>query len=59
MADFFENAVLGFCWWDLVALIILIAIAVGFFLQMKRLNRKKQDLEDQVSQKYSEKVEIR
>ena len=56
MADFFENAVLGFCWWDLVALIILIAIAVGFFLQMKRLNRKKQDLEDQVSQKYSEKV---
>ena len=58
MTYILEHTTFGFCWWDLVALIILIALIVVFIVQMHSLNKKKKELEDQVSEKEANQVEI-
>jgi membrane protein implicated in regulation of membrane protease activity len=57
MAYILEHTVFGFCWWDLVALIILIVIAVIFIMKYLQMKKLQKDLEDQVSEIYSEGVE--
>ena len=37
--DFFENIVWGFCRWDLVAIIFLIAVTAWFFIRRHQRNK--------------------
>ena len=46
--DFFEHAVLGFCWWDIPGLIALIAITVAFFVEGHKLKEERKDLESRL-----------
>ena len=48
MMDFFEHAVLGFCWWDIPGLIALIAITVAFFVKRHKLKEERKDLESRL-----------
>lgn len=45
MAEFFENAVLGFCWWDISGLLALIAVTAWFLVKRHKLNEEKKELE--------------
>ena len=44
MSYIFEHTRLGFCWWDLLALVILVIVVVAFA----------DELEDQLSELYAE-----
>lgn len=48
---FFENVALGFCWWDLPALILLIAVTALFFVRRHKLGKEIKELQDQLSEK--------
>ena len=54
MSYIFEHSVLGFCWWDLPALIILIAVIVGFAVKHHNMKKEEKDLEDQLSEFYAD-----
>ena len=43
--EFFENATVGCCWWDIPALILLIAITVLFLVRRHKLNEEKKKLQ--------------
>lgn len=58
MSYILEHTRLGFCWWDLIALIILIAVAVIFIYKFLSMKKTQKDLEDQISEIYSEDVEV-
>lgn len=45
-----ENLALGFCWWDLPALILLIAVTALFFVRRHKLNDEKKELQNQLSE---------
>ena len=45
---------LGFCWWDLLALIILIFVIVVFAVRRSNLRDEQKELEDQLSDLYAE-----
>lgn len=49
--DFFEHITLGVCWWDLPALILLIAVTVLFLVRRHKLNGDKKNLQNQLSEK--------
>ena len=53
-----EHTRLGFCWWDLIALIILIVVAVIFVYKFMNMKKTQKDLEDQISEIYSEDVDV-
>lgn len=42
---------LGFCIWDLVALILLLVVVIGFIVRTKKLNRLERDLQEQLTEK--------
>ena len=44
---------LGFCWWDLPALIVLIVVIVGFAVKHHNMKKEENDLEDQLSELYT------
>jgi hypothetical protein len=44
---FFEDLTLGFCWWDLPALILLVAVTALFFIRHHKLNKEKKELQNQ------------
>jgi hypothetical protein len=48
---FFEYATLGFCWWDIPALILFIAAAALFFVRRHKLGKEIKELQDQLSEK--------
>lgn len=48
--EIFENLTLGFCWWDLPALILLIAVTALFFVRRHKLNNEKKELQNQLSE---------
>lgn len=54
MTQIFQHSVLGFCWWDLPALIILIAVVVGFAVKHHNMKKEEKDLEDQLSDLYAD-----
>lgn len=54
MSYIFEHSVLGFCWWDIPAAMILIAVIVVFVWKHRDMKRQEKDLEDQISQLYAD-----
>ena len=50
MSYILEHTRLGFCWWDLIALIILIVVAVIFVYKFMSMKKTQKDLEDQISE---------
>ena len=54
MSYIFEHTRLGFCWWDLLALIILIVVIVVFAVRRSNLRDEQKELEDQLSDLYAE-----
>ena len=57
MSFILEHTKLGFCWWDLVALIVLIIIAAIFIIKFTKMKKVQHDLEDQISEIYSDESE--
>lgn len=49
-----QHTMMGFCWWDIPALIILIAVIVVFVIRHRKLKRREEELEDAISEKYSD-----
>ena len=58
MSYILEHTRLGFCWWDLIALIILIVVAVIFVYKFMNMKKTQKNLEDQISEIYSEDVDV-
>ena len=54
MSYIFEHTRLGFCWWDLLALIILVIVVVAFAVKRSKLKDERDELEDQLSELYAE-----
>lgn len=42
---------LGFCIWDLGALILLLAVVAGFVVRTMKLSRLEKDLQEQLTEK--------
>ena len=53
MSYIFEHTRLGFCWWDLLALIILLAVIIVWIVKRHDLKREQNDYEDQLSDLYA------
>ena len=54
MSYIFEHTRLGFCWWDLLALVILVIVVVAFAVKHSKLKDEQDELEDQLSELYAE-----
>ena len=54
MSYIFQHTVLGFCWWDLPALIVLVVVAAYFIIRHHNLKKEEKDLEDQLSGVYAD-----
>lgn len=54
MSYIFEHTRLGFCWWDLLALVILVIVVVAFAVKRSKLKDEQDELEDQLSELYAE-----
>lgn len=54
MSYLFEHTVLGFCWWDIPALIVLIVVIVVFAVKHHDMKKEEKDLEDQISELYAD-----
>ena len=54
MSYIFEHTRLGFCWWDLLALVILVIVFVAFAVKRSKLKDEQDELEDQLSELYAE-----
>lgn len=54
MSYIFEHTRLGFCWWDLLALVILVIVVVAFAVKRSKLKDEQDELEDQLSGLYAE-----
>ena len=54
MTYILEHTVFGFCWWDLLALIVLIVVIVGFAWKHHDMKKQEKDLEDQISELYAD-----
>lgn len=54
MSYIFQHTVLGFCWWDLPAFIVLVVVAAYFIIKHHNLKQEEKDLEDQLSGGYAD-----
>lgn len=45
-----HQTVIGFCWWDLPAAIILIAVILILIIRDRKLKKVMNDLEDQIEE---------
>ena len=54
MSYIFEHTRLGFCWWDLLAVVILVIVVVAFAVKRSKLKDEQGELEDQLSELYAE-----
>ena len=54
MSYIFEHTRLGFCWWDLLALVILVIVVDAFAVKRSKLKDEQDELEDQLSELYAE-----
>ncbi len=45
---------LGFCWWDVIALIVLIIVIVNFVNKNREMKNEKKELEDKISELYAD-----
>lgn len=53
MSYIFAHTTLGFCWWDIPALIILIVVIAAFAVKHHNMKKEENDLEDQLSELYA------
>lgn len=53
MAYLLEHTKLGFCWWDLLALLILLAVVIVYLVRRHNLKKEQKDLEDQLADLYA------
>lgn len=53
MSYIFEHTTLGFCWWDLPALIVLLAVIIVFIVKRHDMKKEEKDLEDRLSELYA------
>lgn len=42
---------LGFCIWDLIALILLLVVVIGFIVRTMKLSRLEKELQEQLTEK--------
>ena len=54
MSYLLEHTKFGFCWLDLLALIVLIVVVVFFIRKNTKLKDEQKDLEDQLSELYEQ-----
>ena len=54
MSYILEHTTLGFCSWDLPALIILIVVIAAFAWKHHDMRKQEKDLEDQISELYAD-----
>ena len=54
MSYIFEHTSLGFCWWDIPALIILVVVIVVFVWKHHDMKKQEKDLEDQIAELYTD-----
>lgn len=54
MSYIFAHTTLGFCWWDIPALIVLIVVIVAFAVKHHNMKKEEKDLEDQLSELYAD-----
>lgn len=54
MAFIIEHTKLGFCWWDIPALIILIAVIVIVSMKRRSMKKEEEELEEQLSKLYAD-----
>lgn len=53
MSYILEHTILGFCWWDLPAAIILIVVIAVVAWKHHDMKQQERDLEDQISELYA------
>lgn len=53
MAYVIEHSTLGFCWWDIPALIVLIVVIAVFVWKRHDMKKQEKDLEDKISELYA------
>lgn len=49
MSYILERTVLGWCWWDLVALIALVGVCVYSYLKIRKMKETVKALEDRIA----------
>ena len=54
MSHIIQHTCLGFCWLDLVALLVLIAVIAVALLRRRDMKKEEKDLEDELSAFYAE-----
>lgn len=54
MTYIFGHTTLGFCWWDIPALIVLIVVIVAFAVKHHNMKKEESNLEDQISELYAD-----
>ena len=53
MSYIIEHTRLAFCWWDLPALLVLLAVIVVFIIRHRDMKKEEKDLEEQLSDLYA------
>ena len=54
MAFIIEHTKLGFCWHDLLALIVLIAVIAIVYMKRRSMKKEEEELEEQLSKLYAD-----
>ena len=53
MSFVLSHSKLGFCWWDLLALVVLVAVVVLFVVKHRKMKEQAKQLEEEVSAMYA------
>lgn len=53
MSFVLSRSSLGFCWWDLLALVALVVVIVFFVIRHKKVKDRFKELEEEVSTLYT------
>lgn len=54
MSYIIEHTKLAFCWWDVLALVILAAVIAVFAWKVRSMKKEEQDLQEQLSELYAD-----
>jgi len=54
MSFVLSHSRLGFCWWDLLALIALVVAIVFFVVRYRNMKKQEKELEDDLSALYAD-----
>ncbi len=53
-----QHTRLGFCWLDLIALVVLIVVVCVFVQQRRKLKKTEEELQEQLSARYVDEVDM-